>query len=117
VVWSRAEDGGRSPDLREAFDLAVARAVAAAPVICELCLPFVRAGGWMVAAKGASPEQEVAAARRAVGILAGPAAPVKVVKVDSFAPEGQRTALVVRKAAATPALYPRHAGTPARRPL
>eukprot|EP00955_Chlamydomonas_euryale_P109506 365940-Chlamydomonas_euryale.AAC.12 len=49
VVWSRAEDGGRQPHLREGYDLAVARAVADTRVLAELCLPFVRVGGlWWV---------------------------------------------------------------------
>lgn len=45
VVWSRAEDGGRNPALRERYDVSVARAVADARVLSELCLPFVRVGG------------------------------------------------------------------------
>jgi 16S rRNA G527 N7-methylase RsmG len=117
VVWARAEEGGRRAGLRDAFDLAVARAVAAARVGAELCLPFVRPGGAWVAPKGAAPDGEVAEAAAAVRALAGSGARAVVEFVDSWAPEGQRTALVVRKARPTPAAFPRPAGTPTKKPL
>ena len=42
VVHGRAEDYAK--DKREQFDIATARAVAAMPVLCEYCLPYVKAG-------------------------------------------------------------------------
>ena len=45
LVHARAEDGGRNPLYREAFDLATARAVARLPLLAEYCLPFVKARG------------------------------------------------------------------------
>lgn len=116
VVWARAEEGGRRADLREGFDLSVARAVADTRVLAELCMPFVRPGGRWVAAKGADPGAEVRAAARAVRLLGGGEA-LQIVGVDSWAPEGQRTALVVEKAARTPDLYPRPPGSPNKKPL
>ena len=41
LLHVRAEDGARNPEHRERYDLAVARAVATLPVLCELMLPFV----------------------------------------------------------------------------
>jgi hypothetical protein len=40
----------------QAYDVAVARAVADTRVLAELCLPYVRPGGAWVAAKGPDPE-------------------------------------------------------------
>lgn len=56
MVWCRAEEGGQRADLRDTFDLAVARAVAETRVLAELCLPFVRTGGVWIAAKGPDPK-------------------------------------------------------------
>lgn len=82
VVWSRAEDAGRQPALRDAHDVAVARAVAESRVLAELCLPFVRPGGVWVAAKGAAIEGEVEAAGGAIAALRGRV--VAIEAVDSF---------------------------------
>lgn len=51
-LCGRAEDLGREPGHRDAYAVAVARAVADAPVLAEYCLPFVAPGGLWVAAKG-----------------------------------------------------------------
>eukprot|EP00775_Hariotina_reticulata_P014196 gene14196-14339_t len=115
VVWCRAEEGGHRLYLRERHDLAVARAVAELRVLAELCLPFVKPGGTWVAAKGANPQEEVAAAGPALARLGGRL--VGVEEVQSWAPEGQRTAVVVAKEGPTPSKYPRVAGTPSKKPL
>ena len=41
LIHARAEEGGRRAELREQFDVATARAVAALPVLLEYCLPFL----------------------------------------------------------------------------
>ncbi|MDE2765866.1 MAG: 16S rRNA (guanine(527)-N(7))-methyltransferase RsmG, partial [Chloroflexota bacterium] len=45
VEEGRAETLARAPELREASDAATARALGALPVVLELTLPFLRAGG------------------------------------------------------------------------
>jgi 16S rRNA (guanine527-N7)-methyltransferase len=58
---------------------------------------------------------EVAAASNALGQCGGKVRRVEL--VESFSPEGQRTAVVVVKVAATKKRYPRHPGTPSKKPL
>ena len=114
-VWSRAEDAGQDPKLREKHDLVVARAVAEARVLAELCLPFAREGGLWVAAKGPNPQVEVEAAKTSIKKMGGEHLGIELVK--SWSNEGQRTALVVRKESKTPSKYPRKPGTPNSSPL
>ena len=116
VRWGRAEDVGRDQEEgREAYDIAVARAVAELRVLVELCAPMVRVGGHIVAAKGPSPEEEIVAAGNALEQLN-----CEVVRVDdvpSFGAKGQRTVVVIRKVEETPEKFPRQPGKPNKRPL
>jgi 16S rRNA (guanine527-N7)-methyltransferase len=113
VVPMRAEEAGRDPRLRDAFDVATARAVAAMPVLAELCLPFVRAGGRLLAMKAAG-DPELAAAEPALKALN--AEPVEIVPAPSAARSLGRV-FVVHKLGPTPDAYPRRPGIPARKPL
>jgi 16S rRNA (guanine527-N7)-methyltransferase len=108
VVAERAETAGRGP-LREAFDLAVCRALAPMPALAELCLPFVRVGGRLLAMKAQAEE-----AAEAIEALGGGLA--WVVPAPSAARE-RGVVVVVPKVAPTPDAYPRRPGVPARRPL
>jgi 16S rRNA (guanine527-N7)-methyltransferase len=112
VVARRAEDAGHDPRHREAFDLAVARALAPMPVLVELCLPFVRVGGRLLAQKTAS--EDVARAARAIELLGGR---LNGMLDARSALRRDGTVVVVSKLAPTPATYPRRAGVPARKPL
>ncbi len=113
LVHSRAEDGAKPP-LRESFDFATARAVAALPVLCEYCLPYVKPGGSFVALKGALAAEETAAAARAVQLLGGGAPQVVTLQTAAL---GSRGIVVIPKTAPTPAKYPRPAAKIAKQPL
>lgn len=67
---NRAEDVGQS-NLRETFDIAIARAVATLDWLAEWCLPLVKKGGKMLAMKGAKVHEEIPLAARAIKILGG----------------------------------------------
>ena len=112
VVAMRAEDAGRDPRHREAFDVAVARALAPLPVLVELCLPLVRVGGRLLAQK--TDREDIGRAHRAIGLLGGR------LEAAVASPSGTRALgviVVVAKLSPTPRTYPRRPGVPSRKPL
>jgi 16S rRNA (guanine527-N7)-methyltransferase len=112
VVARRAEEVGRDPLYREAFDVAVARALAPMPVLAELCLPLVRVGGRLLAQK--TDSEDVNGAGRAIEAMGGA---VKVVVAAPSAARGAGTVVIVDKVRSTPPAYPRRPGVPGRKPL
>lgn len=121
LIHARAEDGGRKPDLRERFDVATARAVAALPVLSEYCLPFVKPGGLFIALKGPDADKEMEQARRAIGLLGGRIADDRVwqLPVDPAytGEKAERRLLLIDKIAPTPPNYPRPSAKIAKSPL
>lgn len=106
TLHARAEEAAHQKALRESFDLVTARAVASLEVLVELCLPFVRLGGYFTAMKGASGEQELQEARSIAEKLGG-----QVEKVLSYSlnedGENARTIIIFRKIRQTPLDFPR----------
>ena len=115
VVHGRAEELGRSPDHREQYDWAVARAVAEMPTLAEYLLPLVRVGGAALAQKGEGAAAEVQEAEGAILTLGGRVRRLVGVELRGLAET--RYLVVVDKAAATSSEYPRRPGIPAKRPL
>lgn len=109
LVHARAEDGGRKPELREQFDAATARAVAALPTLCEYCLPFVRPGGVFYAMKGPDGTEEAKAAQNAARLLGGRIGAPRAVRLPGGPGEEtlERLLIPVDKVSATPPSYPR----------
>lgn len=115
VVPQRIEDAGRNPALRASFDLVVARALAAMPVLVEYALPLLREGGVLAAPKGSRALDELAEARVAIEALGGVALDPIALPVAEGAPP--QTVLLVRREGALDDRYPRRAGMPSKRPL
>lgn len=65
-LHGRAEEDAHKPELREVFDVAVARAVASLPVLLEYCGGFVKVHGLFLAYKGPSLAQELTEAEGAM---------------------------------------------------
>ncbi len=105
VISRRAEEVGHDPAHRGRYDLAVSRATAAAPALCELALPLLRTGGRLLAlVSDAEADARIAAAAAAA---CGGGQPLAV------APG----ILAITKVQPTPDAFPRRPGVPARRPL
>ncbi len=115
VIAARAEEVGRRPAHREAYDWAVARAVARLPILAEYLLPLVRLGGAMLAQKGETGPAEAQQARHAFAVLGGELERLQPLTLPGITET--RYLILVRKRAATPAGYPRRVGVPAKRPL
>ncbi len=113
AVHSRAEDAGQNPVYREMFTIALSRAVASMPVLCEYCLPFIKIGGSMIAYKGPGAAAQAQAANRAMHQLGAG----KINVVDALTPERNHKLVRIRKTHPTPSAYPRKAGLPAKQPL
>ena len=116
TLHARAEDAARMPAHREAYDVAVSRAVANASTLSEITLPFVRVGGMAIAWKGPGVSDELVSGRRAAFLLGGKVRGV----LDAPVPGREDWAhvlLITDKTGKTPAAYPRRAGTPGKKPL
>lgn len=115
VIQERAEVVAQLPKHRQVYDWALARAVANLPVLVEYLLPFVRVSGSALAMKGENAPVEVQSAERACRILGGHVR--KLIPVTLPGVVEERYLVVIDKIAATPPAYPRHPGTPSKKPL
>lgn len=111
----RAEELAHQAAHRGRYDVVTARAVAALPALLEYCLPFARPGGVVIAPKKGDLEEEIVAGARAARLLGArllAPIPVRIPPLDDG-----RALLIARAELPCPALYPRAAGAPLKRPL
>jgi len=111
----RIELTGRQKRCRGQFDLAMARAVAAAPVVAEYLVPLLAPGGEALLYRGqwnSGDQRDLEAAitplKAAIGGLE---------QRDLPGGRGQRTAIVLRSQEPCPKTYPRAVGIPSKFPL
>ncbi|WP_102348068.1 16S rRNA (guanine(527)-N(7))-methyltransferase RsmG [Bacillus sp. Marseille-P3661] len=111
----RAETFGQRAEIRESFDIVMARAVARMSVLSELCLPLVKVGGFFIAMKGANLTEEMENGSKPIQTLGG-----EVTGINSFQlpiEESERNIVITKKIKKTPKKYPRKPGTPNKSPL
>jgi len=114
-VHSRAEILAKDKAYREKQDFVVSRAVANLATLSEYCLPFVKVGGYFIAYKTDTVEDEIKSASHGIELLGG-----EVVFVHHYVlPETDlhRSIVMIRKVRSTPKRYPRKAGVPSKEPL
>ena len=115
IVHSRAEEGGKKPELREKHDLSTARAVAKLNVLAEYCLPYVKVGGRFIAMKGPSAPEETEAAIRAIKKLGGGDIQNFEESLPMFG--GDRVFCEIKKISQTPPQFPRISAKIQKKPL
>lgn len=115
AIHGRAEDFARENNYRENFDVAISRAVANMSVLSELCIPFVKNGGYFVAMKGPSVDEEINEGKKAVETLGGSIE--NIIEVDIEDTDLKHNLVIVKKVKDTPKVYPRKAGTASKKPI
>lgn len=112
-IHARAEDGGRMH--REKYDTVVSRAVANMTVLSELCLPFLKVGGYFLALKGPLADEELSEAKKAIHILGGEVTDVFSAKIPGT--DLNHKIIIIKKVRHTPQQYPRKPGIATKNPL
>lgn len=115
AVAQRAETWGQTRQERGSYDVALARALAAAEICAEYCLPLLKLGGRAILYRGYWTETEAETLQQALKPLGG-----KLIQVEAFTTplsQGVRHCLLLEKIAPTPETYPRAPGIPKRQPL
>jgi 16S rRNA (guanine527-N7)-methyltransferase len=112
IVQARAEEYTAG---RQRYDVAAARAVAALPMLAELCVPLIRVGGMFLAMKGPQGEEEARQGEKALAVLG--CGPITIHRDTLGADKEIRLNLTARKLHDTPARYPRPYGQIKKKPL
>lgn len=110
VIHGRAEDYAK--EKREAFDFATARAVAAMPVLCEYCIPYIKTGGRFIALK--SVNEDETQCEKAVNVLGGKITEIKDYTITNG---DNRRLFIIDKVSQTPTKYPRNPSMIKKKPL
>ena len=115
AIHGRAEDFARDNFYRQNFDFAVSRAVANLAVLSEFSLPYVKVGGYFIAMKGPSVDEEIINSKNAIKLLGGKIE--EIIKVDIEDTDLKHNIVVIKKLKTTSNLYPRKAGLINKNPL
>ena len=105
AIHARAEEQALVKGFRDSFDFATARAVADLRLLCELCLPLVKTGGYFLAMKSVDSDVELKDAERAIRTLCG-----RVERSADYRIPGTEVihrVIFIKKEAETPKKYPR----------
>ena len=100
TLHARAEEQSLKPGFRDSFDIVTSRAVASLELLGELCLPYVKPGGFFLAMKSVDSDLELSRAAAGISRLGGVLRP----SVDYTIPGTDIThrVIMVEKTAPTP---------------
>ena len=116
-ISGRAEDIKLRKQLGK-YDIVVSRAVARLNILCELCIPYLKINGNLIALKGAKYEEESTEANKAIKILG--AETIKIEKKELVTAKNQleiRGIVVIQAKNEAPSQYPRSYATILKKPL
>ena len=102
-IHGRAEEF--AAEHRESYDIVTSRAVANLQMLCELCLPLVKTGGYFLSMKSVDSEEELKLAYTAIKTLGG-----QVEKAVDYTIPGTDVShrlIFIKKIKETPKKYPR----------
>jgi len=115
TLVGRAEEIGHHPQHRQAYDIALIRAVGPASVCAEYTLPLLKQGGLAIIYRGNWTEDETTALQNAVKQLGG-----AIESIEQFTTplsHSIRHCVYLRKVGTTPVQFPRAIGVPTQKPL
>ena len=115
VRTERIETTGRDGAFRGSFDRAVARAVAAAPVVAEYLVPLLNTDGQALLYRGQWNDTDAVPFNKALRLLQARLVEVQHRQLPND--RGTRHLLRVQPTRPCPRSYPRAVGTPSREPL
>lgn len=112
-IHARAEEA--PANFRESYDIVCSRALARLNLLCELCLPYVKPGGSLIAMKGPACHDELEEARNCISLLGGGEPRI----VDYPIPQTDivHSAVIIPKIAPSPGKYPRRWAQIKKQPL
>lgn len=90
---------------RNVFDIVISRAVSSLNILLELCISYLKVGGYFIAMKGRQGKEEIEQSKRALSILG-----CKIVSInETELPESKETRIniVIQKEKETNKKYPR----------
>ena len=102
-VHGRAEEFAAAH--RESYDIVTSRAVANLQMLCELCLPLVKEGGYFLSMKAVDSDQELKLAYTAIKTLGGQVEQVKDYTIPGT--DVVHRLIFIKKVGPTPTKYPR----------
>ncbi len=115
AIHARAEEQALIKGFRDSFDFATARAVAELRLLCELCLPYVKVGGYFLSMKSVDSDKELEDAAHCIKFLGG-----RVAGVHDYTIPGTDVShrlVVIQKVAPTLKGYPRRWANIQKKPL
>ncbi len=108
VICENSEKLAFDVNYREKFDVVTVRALGKLPVICELCIPFLKKGGKFLAYKSLNLDEEIAVSNEILNKTGG-----KIQNIFEYRIEETytRKILNIEKIKTTPNIYPRNKKT------